>query len=369
MSHKAINAGPCAFMLSVRPQDYQRGFSFGGFIPFFSAYGAMCGLFAGLCGGMEVKLFPTFSPEEFPALLFKNKPNIFYGVPHFYELLMDSPKLRKKNKKLNFIKIAISGGDKIAPATLERVNTCFERSGCRSGLRVGYGSTELGGSIAVMPYYDPHNTELDWHAEGNVGYVLANCVAKVVNPETMEELPYGEDGELLVHSQSQMQCYLGKPEQTKEVTWLAPDGVIWIRMGDRGHLTSDGTFCFGGRFKRSIMRPDGHTVHPAPIENVILQHDAVLDCAVVGLTARVGETGSIPTAFVVLRHKPETKQETDKLLEEIDKHCLKHLPERDRALAFKAIDDLPMTPMGKIHFRELEKTIYNEAELWASDCK
>ncbi|MDR2647747.1 MAG: acyl--CoA ligase [Oscillospiraceae bacterium] len=365
VSHRALNAAPAAFKLTVRNEDYQRGFTFGGFVPFFSAYGAMCGMHAGLCGGLELLLIPVFEPEKFADLILKLKPNIFLGVPRFHEQFIHHPKLQKKNNRLRFIKIAISGGDKISSAAIEQVNEVFARSGYQGGLRVGYGATELGGSIACMKHYDPKTSD-DWRLEGNVGYVLANCRAMVVDPDTMKELPYGQDGELLVHSMSQMLYYYGMPEATAEISWTAPNGTVFYRMGDKGHLDERGCFHFIDRYKRSIMRPDGHTVHPSPIENVIMMHEAVLACAVVGLRQKEA-SGAIPSAFVVLREGFETEESVRDVLQSIDVLCLKYLPERDRAIAYQATAELPYTDMGKIHFRALEKLPFEEEKFLITD--
>jgi len=368
LTHRAFNAAPCAFKYSVRPEEYRRGLTFGGFIPFFSAYGALCGMHASLCGGLELLLVPVFDPNKFAGLLLRLKPNIFLGVPRFHEQLAEHPKLRKKNRRLSFVKIAISGGDRISPASLERVNEAFARSGCKGGLRVGYGSTELGGSIAAMPYYAPGEEDgFPWRRDGNVGYLLPHCRGMVIDPDTGRELPPGQDGELCVHSASQMEAYLGLPEATREITLTGPDGTKYYRMGDRGHLDGTGCFYFTGRYKRSMMRPDGHTVHPAPIENVIMSHPAVERCAVAGLRPREGAAGVIPTAFVVLRGGFPAQGGSAPILREIDAFCLRRLPERDRAIAYKAVEALPYTPMGKIHFRALEQEPFSPAEFLLTD--
>jgi len=369
VTHRAFNAALCAFRYSVRPEEYQRGFTFGGFIPFFAAYGAICGMHASLCGGLEILLVPIFDPTKFAELLLRIKPNIFLGVPRFHEQLAEHPKLQKKSNRLSFIKIAISGGDKISMASLERINATFARNGYNGGLRVGYGSTELGGSIAVMPYYEPGdaNEAFPWKTEGNVGILLPHCRAMVIDPDTGEELPIGQAGELCVYSLSQMERYLNLPEETQEITHIGPDGTKYFRMGDKGHLDENGCFFFLDRYKRSLMRPDGHTVHPSPIENVIMGHEAVEMCAVVGLRLSDETAGAIPSAFVILREGYDTPEQKLAALQDIDRHCLKLLPERDRAIAYKVVEELPYTLMGKIHFRKLEEQLFDPSQFLITD--
>ena len=364
LTHRAFNSALCAFRCVVDPIEYQPGDTFGGFVPFFSAYGAVCGMHASLCGALEVILVPIFDQEKFAKFLLKIKPNIFLSVPRFLEQLSDYPKLKKKNNLLSFIHIAIAGGDKISGASMERVNETLKRGGCDCGVRVGYGSTELGGSIAVMPRYNPETSKYPWQADGNVGTVMPHCKAMVIDPDTGKELPIGEVGELCVNSVSQMEYYVGRPDATEEITIYGADGTKYYKMGDKGRLDENGIFYFVDRYKRSIMRLDGHTVHPSPIENVIMMHDAVEICAVAGLSKGNDSSGTIASAFVVLR-KSEIPQE--QILKEIDTICLKHLPERDRAVAYKVVAELPYTPMGKIHFRELSKEIFKPEEFFIVD--
>ena len=367
ITHRAYNASPCAFKQQVQSDEYQRRRSFGGFIPFFFAYGSMTGLHASLCGELELKMIPIFDPNKFADMLLKLKPNIFLGVPRFHEQLANHPKLQKKSNKLSFVSIAISGGDKISVATLEKVNATYKRNGSNIGLRVGYGATELGGSICVMPYYDPDGSDFNWREEGNVGYLMPHCKGMVIVPETGEELPFGEDGELCMNSLSQMEGYYGMPEITEEITVYGKDGTKYYRMGDKGHLDESGCFHFVDRYKRSMMRPDGHTVHPSPIENVIMAHEAVHLCAVAGLHQKGSTSGVIPSAFVVLHEEYKDPAKRKEVLQSIDELCLKRLPARDRAIAYKAVDELPYTPMGKVFFRELEKETFEPENFLVTD--
>ncbi len=365
-THESMNAMIRAYKCSKMHDEHSRGLTFGGFIPFFAAYGVLCGMHASLLAGCEIILVPIFDPNKFAEMVLRTKPNIFMGVPRFFEQLARHPKLQQKNNILSFIRIPASGGDKITPASLAFINKIFAQSGYEGGLRVGYGSTELGGSISVMQNY-LNDENINWQAEGNVGYLLPNCRAMVIDPDTMEEVPYGVDGELCVNSRSMMKEYWGMPEQTAEITHYGPDGTKYYRMGDKGHMDENGIFYFVDRYKRSIMRPDGHTVHPSPIENAISTHEAVHSCAVVGLQHIEGMAGVIPSAFVVLRGNYPTAEDKLNALKDIDMFCLKVLPERDRAIAYKVVEELPYTPMGKIHFRELEKEPFKPEEFYITD--
>jgi len=90
-------------------------------------------------------------------------------------------------------------------------------------------------------------------------------------------------------------------------------------------------------------------------------------CAVVGLPMGETTSGSIPSAFVVLREGFDAPEKEKEVLADIDRLCLKKLPERDRAIAYKAVKEVPYTPMGKIAFRELEKEIFDPANFLLTD--
>ncbi|MDR3345425.1 MAG: acyl--CoA ligase [Oscillospiraceae bacterium] len=342
----------------IMGRGLQRGDTYGGFIPFFAAFGAFNAMHFSLCRGMNLILIPIFKPLMFDKMIFKYKPTLSLGVPRFFEILANSKKLRKKSRRLAFIKETIIGGDKITPQSIRDINAVMKLSGVERGVRVGYGSTEFGGAVCCMEGYaaDESNDVYDWQREGNVGLFLPACDALVIDPETKEELPLGVDGELCVAGYTMMKEYFGMPAETAEITFTAKDGRRYFLMGDKGHLEANGAFYYVDRYKRSMMRPDGHTVHPSPIENVIAQHPGVDSCAVVGLKKLGEETsaGVIPSAFIVVKSDMEIA-DIISFLKEVDKLCLRELPERDKALAYTVVDHLPYTLMGKVNFRELEK--------------
>ncbi|MDR0883898.1 MAG: acyl--CoA ligase [Oscillospiraceae bacterium] len=345
----------------------QRGDVFGGFIPFIAAYGLFNGLNYALCIGMRVQLIPVFNPAKIDKLILKKKPSGFIGVPRFFQILANNKKLRKPNNKLAFIRNAATGGDKISPATLRTVNACFARSGVHGGIIVGYGSTEMGASIGgFLPYRADGSTDYNYDAEGNVGVLLPGINAIILDPETGEEQPLGKDGEICLNSPSMALGYYKFPERTAEMTYIDPvTGDPYLRMGDKGHIGEDGTFYFVDRYKRSIFRTDGHTVHPSPIENACCLHDAV-DCAsVVGLKINEHTAGTVPTAFVILHD--DAPKDHQKILEELYALNRRELPDRDLALAYTIIDQFPYTPMGKVDYRKLEQRALTLEDYFIAD--
>lgn len=292
---------------------------------------------------------PKFKISDFGQLIFKYKTKSVLGVPRFWSELAD------KNivTDLSFLENAISGGDKISPYSAEKINEYLEANGgCR--LKVGYGASEFGGGIVI-------NSDKDLLKADSVGRILPGVIGMVINPETEEELPYDQDGELCFHSPTMMSGYLHCKEETKQISVYKNDKKYY-RTGDKGHISPDGTVYIVDRYKRAMMRPDGHTVHATTIENVIVQHEAVLRCAVAGI-ALDDKEGVIPTAFVILK---ET-YEKDKAIEEIDQMCLQKIAERDKAHVYVVIDELPYTLMGKVDYKKLEENRFSNLDYVVKD--
>ena len=324
--------------------------SFLGVIPFFSSYGACTGMNNSLCCGWKIIMIPKFNPRHFGKMLLQNASVSALGVPWFWD------NFAKENTvaDLSFLKNAICGGDKIAPASVEQINNYMLRSGANR-IKIGYGASEFGGGIVITSDLGPYEAN-------STGEILPGVIGMVINPDTGEELPYDEDGELCFHSPTMMLGYYKQEKETEKIT-VYKDGIKYFRTGDMGHITQNGTVYIVDRYKRAMMRPDGHTVHATPIENTIMRHAAVDSCAVVGLTFDKGN-GVIPTAFVVLKN---INCNVKKVIDEIDSLCLKKIPERDKAHAYVVIDKLPYTPMGKIDYKLLERHTFEEIDYFVKD--
>lgn len=205
------------------------------------------------------------------------------------------------------------------------------------------------------------NSDKDLLQTDSVGRILPGVIGMVIDPETEEELPYEQDGELCFYSPTMMREYLHCEEETQQIT-LYKNGVKFFRTGDKGHIASDGTVYIVDRYKRAMMRPDGHTVHATVIENVIIQHEAVQGCAVAGIVLDDNE-GVIPTAFIIIKDI----YEKNKAIEEIDQLCSKKIAERDKALAYAVVDELPYTLMGKVDYKKLEENKLSDLDCVIKD--
>ncbi len=326
---------------------FRRQDTFLGIIPMFSSYGSLCGVNIAMCCGWETILVPKFNPLKFDELIVKHKPNNVLGVPRFWETIVNSKTIDKTD--LSFFSIPLAGGDKVTPAVLERINKKLLERGSEFRLKVGYGSTELGGAVATMldkTCYEP----------GSVGSVLPGTSIKVVDPDTGKELSYNEDGEIYAYAHTQMLNYLNNPAETENITHFDENGIKYYRTGDKGHITESGILYIVDRYKRLMKRPDGHQVHATPIENALSAHKAVKSVAAVGITQSGTETGVIPTAFII---KNDIKEDNTELAQKLNEYCKERIADRDVPLAYVFVDKLPYTPMGKVDFKKLEENTFD----------
>lgn len=312
-------------------------------MPPFIAYGLIFGHFIPFCAGLENCMIPVFNPKKLSDYLLKYKANHVIGVPSFFETLAKDRKV--KNKDLSFIISCITGGDKMLLETEREINRFFKDHGCKNKIMKGYGMTEMG-SAATFTVSDECNVE------GSVGITSQHNNVKVIDSETGEELKYNQKGELCLTGPTMMLGYYNNDKETNNVMRKHDDGKTWIHTGDIGYITEDGIIYIVDRIKRMIIRPDGHNVWPSMIENVITKHPAVDDCVVVGLPNPTEANGKIPTAFIIAKPGIETN---DALAIEIDEFSKKHLPERDVAMKYYFCDSFPMTLLGKVDYRSLEK--------------
>lgn len=312
-------------------------------MPPFIAYGLVFGFFIPFCASLENTLIPVFEPQKFAQLVLKHRPNHVFGVPAFFESLANSTEVG--DRKLAFLMCAISGGDRLLASTEDHINKFFKDHGCQYTILKGYGMTEMG-SAATFTVTNECNLP------GSVGIPTHLTEVKVIDHDSGEELGYNVQGELCMTGSTMMLGYYQNDSETNKVMRRHPDGKIWVHTGDIGYMTEDGVIYIVDRIKRMVIRPDGHNVWPSQIEEVVTQHPSVKDCAVVGMPNPENKNGQIPTAFVVVEDGYEA---STALIEDIDRFSKIHLPERDAAMAYRFVDKLPLTLVGKVDYRTLEK--------------
>ena len=284
-------------------------------------------------------LLPQFSAKTFDKLLKKYKPNVIAGVPTLYEALLKNKNLDEYD--LSFLKCVISGGDSLSISLKKKIDKFLKKHGADTQVREGYGLTECvtGSCLTPVKYY----------REGSIGIPYPDTYYKIVKPQTMEEVPYGEEGEIVISGPSVMKGYLNEEEETKLTLKKHNDGLVWLHTGDLGYMDSDGFIYFKQRLKRVIVS-SGYCVYPQYIENVIDSHPDVLMSCVIGIDHPYKV--QVAKAFIVLKNGVK---ESDEVLESIKELVEKKIAKYSWPYEYEFREELPKTLVGKVAYNELVK--------------
>lgn len=334
-----------ALQFQAYPKLFHRGQKLMNVMPPFIAYGFACGIHLPLVLGFTVIIIPNLDPAKLGSLVLKHKPEHMFGVPTHYQQLAADPKLRDKD--LSFIINYAAGGDSLSRGAEQTVNDFLAAHGARYPIAKGYGMTEVSSAATVAAGLD--------NKPGSVGIPMVNTVVAAFEPGTDQELPIGQRGELCISGPCLMKGYYNKPEETAILLRRHPDGRVWAHTGDMGYLDEDGFVFLDSRIKRMIIRHDGFKVFPSMIENVVSRHPAVHQCSVVGCADKDHTQGRLPFVYIVL--KANTTAKKKQVIRELERMCAEELPEYVQPVAYKFISSMPMTPVGKVDYRQLEADI------------
>ncbi|MCZ6556998.1 MAG: benzoate-CoA ligase family protein [SAR324 cluster bacterium] len=303
---------------------------------FFFAYGLGNSLYFPMdTGGQAVILPERPTPELIFETMARYRPTVFYGVPTLFNAMLITYEGWLEGKdgpdpppKLDHLRFAVSAGEALPTEVYQRWKKHF---GCE--ILDGIGSTEMLHMFISNRLGDVR--------PGSTGKLVAGYEARLVD-EHGADVPDGEVGALWAKGESAAPYYWNKHEKSK-TTMLGE----WTVTGDQFHRDSDGYYWYHGR-NDDMMKVSGSWVSPLEVENALLSHDAVAECAVVGQT---DEAGLIkPKAFIVLK---EGREESPQLAEALQRHVA------DAIASFKApqwvtfAKHLPKTATGKIRRFEL----------------
>ena len=305
-------------------------------LPLFHAYGMTLGVtIAALCRARLV-LFPTVDMGLITKAMKKTRPTILPAVPPVYRRLMDVAK--EQGISLQGVRYAVSGAMNLPP---ELVAEWEDASG---GYMVeGYGLTECAPLVSCSPLNDTRRA-------GSIGIPFPSTDIRVVDPETLQDVPLGEEGELWVHGP---QCFVGywKREEDTQKT-ITTDG--WLRTGDIVRLDEDYFIQIVDRIKEVIIT-GGFNVSPTEVETALKQHDSVADAAVVGIPQASG--GEMVVAAVI----PAEGHAVDE--HALREHCYARVTRYKVPRKIVAVDDLPRSMLGKILRRKVREQLIASGEL------
>lgn len=308
-------------------------------LPNFHGFGLCVSMHAPLCLRMEVILIPEFEAKRFHKTIQKYRPNALVGVPTLWEAMLSNK--RFDDVDLSDLKYMVSGGDTMTLGMEEKVNNFLHTHGTNINITKGYGMTE---AVAAVAFTFEGTNE-----PGAIGIPMIGADIKICKPDTTEELPLGEEGEICINSPTVMMGYFNNQEETDNIIKVHDDGKKWLHSGDLGYITPDGIIYFTQRLKRMIVS-SGFNVYPGQIEHVIEMHPDVAKCCVVGIPHPYKM--HVPKAFIMLR---EGAKESSKIKKEIKELCKEHLAVYSVPKDYEFRDSLPKTLMNKIDYKKLEK--------------
>ncbi|HAS16241.1 MAG TPA: long-chain-fatty-acid--CoA ligase FadD [Idiomarina abyssalis] len=275
-------------------------------------------------GGKNVLITNPRDMPNFVKELNKYPFSMISGVNTLFNGLLNT----KGFKDVNFsnLKVALGGGMAVQKAVAEE----WERV-TKSRLLEGYGLTECAPVVTVNPYDIEHYT-------GSIGLPVPSTDVRIVDPETREEVPLGEPGELEVKGPQVMVGYLNRPDATAE---SIKDG--WFATGDMATADERGYFKIVDR-KKDMILVSGFNVYPNEIEDVLADHPKILESAAIGVPHE--SSGEVVKVFIVAKDKSLTEREViDFSRENMTGYKVPKLVE------FR--DELPKSNVGKILRREL----------------
>jgi long-chain acyl-CoA synthetase len=306
-------------LFDIGPEDVALGV-----LPLFHSFGQTCGLNTALSRGACLTLLPRFEPGQAVEMLDAHGVTIALGVPTMYAAMVEHPSAATIDTSR--LKVCISGGSAMP---VDVLHACEETFGCP--LLEGYGLTE---TSPVASFNQPGLER----KPGSIGTPIEGVEMRVVD-EQDRDVPVGEVGEILIRGHNVMKGYWRQPEAT--ATTLRGG---WMHTGDLARVDDDGYYFIVDRKKDMIIR-GGLNVYPREVEEVVLEHPAVLEAAVVAVPHPL--LGEDVGAAIVLR--PGTAG----TLRDVRSFV------RGEIAAYKAprhlweVDELPKGPTGKILKRSI----------------
>jgi long-chain acyl-CoA synthetase len=296
-----------------------------GALPLFHSFGQTCGLNAAMRVAAVLTMIPRFEPGKALEIIDRDRVTIFEGVPTMYHALLNHPDRDKHD--VTCLRLCVSGGAALPVEVMRAFEEAFDVK-----ILEGYGLSETS-PVASFNHPDKERKA------GSIGTPIEGVEMKVVDDEG-KEVPQGEVGEIAIRGHNVMKGYWGRPDATTEV--MRGD---WFHSGDMARVDEDGYYFIVDRKKDMIIR-GGYNVYPREIEEVLYEHPAVSEAAVVAVPdEKMGE--EVGAAIVLRRDQQAGAEEIQAFVKE-------------RVAAYKYprriwfLDELPKTATGKILKREIE---------------
>lgn len=301
-------------------------------LPWYHIYGQTVDMSCGICNGHKLVVFPRFEPAEFLKGIERHKIQIVTGAPPIFIRLVNEPTMAEVD-----LSSLIWCNNGAGPLPVEVINR-FERLSGGVTIYEGFGLSE------ASPVTNSSSPAII-QKKGSVGIPYPGTEEAIWDIEKNEYAPLNQVGELLISGPQVMRGYWGHAEES-ERSFLKLDGRCWLKTGDLARMDEDGYVWIVDRAK-DLIKYKGHSVFPREVEEVLHQHPAVLEVAVVGVPDP--EVMEKVKAFVVLRPEARGKVSAAELIDWTAERLSSY--KVPRLVEFR--EELPKSHAGKYLKREL----------------
>lgn len=311
-------------------------------LPIFHVFGLALCCHTCLVAGMTCIIVPRLNTKAINSELKKYKPNIYPAVPSLLKLSLNG--INPGKNAFKDIKMVVVGGDYLSPQLKADYEKFMRECGSNAVVKVGYGLSEATGFSTCTAEMEEKDVIF-----GTLGIPNPDMDIKIFEVNSDIEKPVNDIGEICVSGPTVMMGYINESEETKKTLVLHSDGKIWLHTGDLGYRNEDGQFFYSSRLKRMIIT-NGYNVYPVELEEIISKCEYVKSCTVVGIPHKT--KGQTPKAVIVLKDGVE---ENIEIRSKIRKYCKDNLANYAVPTEFEYRKTLPVTAVGKVAYRDLEK--------------
>lgn len=294
-------------------------------LPFFHVFGMTVLLNQAVYLAGTLLLVPRFKIADILNMIDKQKPTVFPGAPTMYIAIINHPDIQKYD--LSSIHTCISG----AASLPHEVQEQFEKI-TGGKLIEGYGLTEASPVTHANNIWEKRKT-------GSIGIPFPDTEARIVHPETLEDVPHGDIGELIIRGPQVMKGYWQRPHDTASTL---RDG--WLFTGDLGRVDEDGFFYILDR-RKDLIIAGGYNIYPREVEEVLYEHPDIEEAVVAGIMDPY--RGETVKAYVVLRNGAKEDPAA------LKSWCKEKLAAYKVPHIYEYRDSLPKTLVGKVQRRKL----------------
>ena len=306
-------------------------------VPLFHCFGCVLGVSAAVNHGATMVILESFNALKVLAALDSERCTAVYGVPTMFLAELEHPLFKRFD--LSHMRTGIMAGSVCPEPLMRRVVDDMNMT----EITICYGLTEGSPVMTQSDIHDPLSLRCE-----TVGCAMPGIEVRVGDPDTCEELPRGEVGEILCRGYNVMKGYYNMPDDTAKA--ISPEG--WLHSGDLGVMDENGYLRVTGRIKDMIIR-GGENIYPREVEEFLMGMPGILDVQVVAVPSR--KYGEEVAAFIIPRPGVEI------LPEDVRDFCRGKVSWYKIPKYIKTITGFPLTASGKIQKFKLREMA---AEFW-----